>query len=518
MSTNNRTKVPGVLFLYEDLLKPNASTLRENVEAFCKYSRFRWYPVNLLFGFPTNLEDVEFAACVTHYTLSPTGTWVSDRLRKYLQSCPETYKIAIFQDEFWYFAERERMLNDLGIDCLYSRHKPKHVRDVYRGELPVKTFHYYLAGYVSDELVERANRQAVPLRDRTIDVGYRGRRIPYYLGRAGQEKGEIADRFLELAGGRGLRLNLSATENERLYGASWDQFVASCRAMLGVEGGVSVIDLDGRFHRAYDELLARAPRATFAQFLEHVGEEFTKLEDRIDYRSVTPRHFEAAAFRTLQILFEGRYEGILLPNVHYVPLRKDFSNLDEVLAVLQDDARVEAITNRAYEDLIASGKYSSRLFVDTFDQRMAAASWVGQVSEEHDRLVKSIIADWERAQARIFQFEEMHRSLFNSGAALPFRTRIASAMVNMHRRRVEKRRLATSAIRRWGRWALDRGLWAQVERWIGKPVPARPEFDPTATQPRSPLERAFTAPATAWRMVRVFATALLRRLFKLDGR
>ena len=50
----------------------------------------------------------------------------------------------------------------------------------------------------------------------------------------------------------------------------------------------------------------------------------------IDLRTISPRHFEAAAFRVCQVLFEGRYAGVMEPMRHYIPLRKDFSNFDEV--------------------------------------------------------------------------------------------------------------------------------------------------------------------------------------------
>ena len=42
------------------------------------------------------------------------------------------------------------------------------------------------------------------------------------------------------------------------------------------------------------------------------------------YLTMSPRVFEAAAVRSCQILFEGRYSGILEPMVHYIPLKKDF--------------------------------------------------------------------------------------------------------------------------------------------------------------------------------------------------
>jgi hypothetical protein len=48
-------------------------------------------------------------------------------------------------------------------------------------------------------------------------------------------------------------------------------------------------------------------------------------------------------------------------------LKKDFSNIDEVLTKIQDDQFVHALTEQAYNDIVASGKFSYRTFVEGFD-------------------------------------------------------------------------------------------------------------------------------------------------------
>src|SRR5262249_39483276 len=128
---------------------------------------------------------------------------------------------------------------------------------------------------------------------------------------------------------RGFQLNvdIAIEEKHRLYGAAWHQFMANCKSVLGAEGGVSVIDTGDTFRHEYERLIREKPNLTFDEFAETVGEGFTRLENRIDYRAFTPRHFEAAAFRNVQINFEGRYDGVMTPGVHYISLRKDFSNL-----------------------------------------------------------------------------------------------------------------------------------------------------------------------------------------------
>ncbi|HJZ94706.1 MAG TPA: hypothetical protein VKE40_27825 [Gemmataceae bacterium] len=523
----DRVRVPGVLLLHEDPLVQDATTVREHVGAFGRHSRFAWYPFNVAFGLPPALARYEFAVCVFHYSLRPTYHWLTNLLREYLLACPGTYKVAIFQDEYWYFWEREQFLTEFRIDCLYSRHKPQHVREVYAPRLPIKKFVHYLSGYVTEDLVARVTRLARPYVDRPIDVGYRGRRLPHYAGRGGQEKGEIAEQFLARAGGRGLRLDVAVGEGDRLYGADWDRFLADCRAVLGVEGGVSVVDPCGRFKAEYERLIRQDPGLTFEDYAARMGPEFQALEDRIDYRSLSPRHFESAAFRNLQILYEGRYDGILEPWVHYVPLRKDFGNLDEVLAVLADPARATAIIDRTYADLIASGKYSYQRFVRSFDEELIAAGIRPEIRPDPilDARLRGYFASRARFQSRMFDFDRAAHRILTSSPARERRVLNARELLADYRQVVDRRSPDGWSPRAgWVEQARDRYFWRQVERALGERVPARAEFD---ARPRhlTADEWLVAAPGgiarglrQAWSTIARKARGAVQRIGRLRGR
>lgn len=69
--------------------------------------------------------------------------------------------------------------------------------------------------------------------------------------------------------------------------------------------------------------------------------------------------------RTCQVLLEGAYNGIFEPWRHYIPVKRDYSNVDEVLRALQDDKLVDRIAEQAYQDIVASGRWSyQRLVAD----------------------------------------------------------------------------------------------------------------------------------------------------------
>ena len=153
-----------------------------------------------------------------------------------------------------------------------------------------------------------------------------------------------------------------------MYGDAWYEFMARCRCVLGVESGVSAFDLEDEVLHEYNRRLALGLDVGLNDL-----ETLPRWEDVVYYRTASPRHFEAASLRVCQVLYEGSYSGVMQPMVHYIPLRKDFSNLDEVLALIRDDDVVREIAENAYRDLIASGDWSYARFVEGVDETLSEA-------------------------------------------------------------------------------------------------------------------------------------------------
>jgi hypothetical protein len=360
-------RIGGILLLYHRYLSSDAATVLENIRAFERHSRFPVVEVNTDAGFPPSLAGTRFSAVVLHYSLfSPRGYYLDDRFRGYLSES-DAYKIAFFQDEHHYCRQRFAFLDRHGIDCVYSMLEPNQVAAVYGAHTRVSDVVTHLPGYVSDELVAAARRFARPDEQRTVDIGYRGRALAPYMGRGALEKYEIGIRFREVASGAGLALDIRCDEADRIYGNDWSRFTGNCHAVLGTESGVTVFDLDDRVRLEYEALAAADPGMTSAEYFERRRED---REGEIHYRTASPRHFEAAAFRTAQILYEGRYSGVMEPWVHYIPLRKDFSNLDEAIGAFRDRTLRAELVENAHRDLIASGAYGYARFVAGFDDRL----------------------------------------------------------------------------------------------------------------------------------------------------
>ncbi|MCA9864024.1 MAG: hypothetical protein KC432_13420 [Thermomicrobiales bacterium] len=364
-------EVPGVLLLYHAPFAGRASTIMEHVDAFGAYSAFPVSYVNTDLGFPRRLREFQFQAVVLHYSLfAPVGYYLDEAFLDYLALHRNAYRIAFFQDEHHYCQQRFAFLNDHSIDCVFTLIEPQHVSKVYGRYTQVPDVVYSLPGYVTTELEEMAARSSKPDHLREIDIGYRGRKLPAYMGRGGQEKFEIAREFHRRAAGRGLALDIEAEETRRIYGDGWFAFLENCRAVLGVESGVSIFDTDDAVRLAYERLIAERPDLDFEGVSAQILEPY---ENVIPYRTISPRHFEAAALGTCQILFEGSYSGLLRPMEHYIPLKKDFSNFEDVLLMFQDRELRTRLVQQVRYDLIESGAYSYREFIKMFDLHLKAA-------------------------------------------------------------------------------------------------------------------------------------------------
>jgi hypothetical protein len=191
-----------------------------------------------------------------------------------------------------------------------------------------------------------------------VDIVYRARNLPYHLGHHGQLKHEIAQIVEPAARALGLRTDISTAIGDTQYGDAWFEFLASGRCVIGTESGSSALDPVGTIRRYEAEWTLSHPDASF--------EEFTALQepgwDDYEFTAISPRLFEAAQTKTAQILVEGNYDGIVQPETQYFPLRDDFSNLTETLERVRDPAETEAMAERAWEDLIESGRYSYGAF------------------------------------------------------------------------------------------------------------------------------------------------------------
>jgi hypothetical protein len=353
-----------LLVLYNRPPFPGAPDILDSVRAFRLYSEFPVSLVNTWFGPHPGLEDRRWRVIVLHYTLFYDGLAPFEPVIDYLRSRPADCVVALFQDEQAHGLERARTCEEAGVDLVYTILQPPYSHEIWGGLAGSPRVVTYIPGYVSERLRRAGRIYSRPDRLRTTDVGYRGRRNPPEWGPAAAEKYDIAVGFESGAASSGLRLDIETSEGSRFYGSAWYRFLGRCRGTLGVEGGASALDLAGELDRSAHSVSDRTSAARAAAGARVVGRP-------VPYRAVSPRHFEAAALGSCQILFEGEYSGCFEPDVHYLPLRKDFSNLDDVIERFKDRSVRRELVRRARADVIDSGELSYERFVRGVDAELA---------------------------------------------------------------------------------------------------------------------------------------------------
>jgi hypothetical protein len=302
--------------------------------------------------------------CVLHTTFLSHARWnydFEDYRRRFAWvaklQCP---KVALPQDEYDHAEVMDEWLVELGVSSCYSCFGPEQWEILYPRLVGRASFHATLTGFIDEDAAAELAPRIVPHAERPRDIVYRARNLPYWFGSHGQLKHRIAEVVQERAGAFGLRTDISTRPEDTVFGAGWLDFLMSGRAVIGTESGSSVLDARGEMQRRISRLLAEQPDLSF----EQVDAQMPAGWDSYAFFAISPRHLEAVITKTAQVLVEGHYSGVLEPVTHYIPLRRDFSGLDQALEQLRDLDAVEAMAERAYHDVYLSGRNNLRTLGD----------------------------------------------------------------------------------------------------------------------------------------------------------
>ena len=402
-----------VAVLY-DPASVHVSTVKEYLESFERYSRneITYIPATLSYWAQSKNRITSFNnfdAVILHYSVR-----LSLRVHLDLKifSALKSYngiKLAFIQDEYEGTEIARAWLEEIHFDVVYTCVPKESVEKVYpKYRFPSTEFIQVLTGYTSSD--DQIEQYAKPLKNRIIDIAYRGRQLPPVYGSLGQEKYRIGVDVKKISIPYGLNVDIELDSSERIYGDAWYEFIGSARAMLGTESGSNIFDINGSIGLAIEALKINNPQISYEQIHQEILKDH---EGFVKMNQISPKLFEAIQLRTALILFEGHYSGILFPDVHYIPLKKDYSNIEEVFKKLGDDLLIEKMTSQVYEDVIASGIYSYREFIRKVDSDIASRL-LRHVDKSKIFIVEFGIADDEKIRAQI---PLLSKSIFSESAA-----------------------------------------------------------------------------------------------------
>lgn len=357
-----------ILIFYFDSELRSRKTIYDHLLSFERYHPcHRFYYFNLLWKFPKYLKKIQFDAIILHYSVLAVrwdqGLW-QKKYREQLSHIADFHcqKIALPQDENAHTKDLCDLFKKIGIKTVYTCAYPEEYQKLYPKEATgLKHYFTTYTGFIDEETLERIQQNKLHQCNRKIDIGYRARNVPFWLGKHGRIKKQLADVFLSKQP-NDLKLDVSTEEKDVFYGNDWLNFLLRCRTTLGCLGGASLLDLDGEIRKKVDEYVFLHPNASF----EEVEKLFFPSKDgNLSLFALSPRHFECAMTKTCQVLVEGDYNGVLQPGIHYIELKKDFSNITKVLDQIRNHKLCSEMAERTYQDVVLSGKYTYKAFSQT---------------------------------------------------------------------------------------------------------------------------------------------------------
>ena len=335
-----------VINLFDDRVDTSSVVLRENID-------FNFYQTIIIHNSLSYNVD----------SLRSLDDQLKEKLKTY-----QGIKILMKQDENHRFKEMAEYIGETGFDLILSCLPKESIPKIYPKKIVGSvTFSRMLTGYVTPSLrsLNYLNNK------RPIDIGYRGSIQPLSFGRLAYEKRLIGEDVSRILSKNSLNLDISSKWEDRKGGNEWIDFLINCKATLGAESGASVFDLDGDLDercKKIEEKLGTFDKSK--EYAELFLSKINDLENKIHYHQISPRHFEAIATGTVQLLYPGQYSNILKPGKHYFELKRDYSNINEAIKHISDDKTRIRMATVAYEEIILNKDYWIETFVNDLDNKI----------------------------------------------------------------------------------------------------------------------------------------------------
>lgn len=366
----------------------NAATICDHVNAIVNNSNSRIFVYPKISPMPETVDFDSFDVIIVHYSLAVgLDAYISQKDRDRLAKT-KARKCLFIQDEYRFVNRTRKAVLELGISAIFTCLDDETAQIVYGPEICERVvFSRVLTGYISEWLLIE---QAKPIAARALDVGYRGRSYSAWLGDSAHEKVRIGREFLKDAKRHSLKCNIKWGEKDRIYGRAWTDFQKDCRCVLSSETALGEIDFDGTLSAKIEAFEGLARRKTWNNEYKRLPYDkvrakfFSEGPAPSKAPQLSPRTIEAACLRTGLIMYEGGYSGFFEPWVHYLPLKKDHSNMDLIVKVLKSDFQLSEIIANSFALVSSNERLNPKYMVKALD------SWIESEPSSQDSVTSFV--------------------------------------------------------------------------------------------------------------------------------
>jgi len=191
--------------------------------------------------------------------------------------------------------------------------------------------------------------------NKVYDIAFSGAKYGIFIG--DQERNNLIETMANSTPQLKNKINIG--RNKNLPRNLWVELLQSAKATVGAEAGTYYLDRNGSLLEQSKEYVQQNPDANLDDLLEKIFDN-TSIE-YVSGKAISSRHFEPVGTKTCQILLEGNFNGILKEGEHYISVKKNFSNLKDVIDVYSDHDLRNQIVERAYAYISENHTYKNRV-------------------------------------------------------------------------------------------------------------------------------------------------------------
>jgi len=191
--------------------------------------------------------------------------------------------------------------------------------------------------------------------NKVYDIAFSGAKYGIFIG--DQERNNLIETMANLTPQLKNKINIG--RNTNLPRNLWVELLQSAKATVGAEAGTYYLDRNGSLLEQSKKYVQQNPDANLDDLMEKIFDN-TSIE-YVSGKAISSRHFEPVGTKTCQILLEGNFNGILKEGEHYISVKKNFSNLKDIIDVYSDHDLRNQIVERAYAYISENHTYKNRV-------------------------------------------------------------------------------------------------------------------------------------------------------------
>ena len=265
---------------------------------------------------------------------------LSGRSKQILKLCTKFSKatvIGFLQNEFRDLPNLIKNYELLNANILVTQFPQKTAEKLYKGKTKAKIISVPHA-MSSKNKIKKINHTK-----RTIDLGNRMANYALYLGNIGRS--EVIPKFIQkIKKNKKIKIDFSQDPRKRLTSSNWINFLKNCRTSISSESGSFFLQWNDSLRHKINKMKEINPKISFRYVYNNI---LNKSSSHVQGSLISSRQFDCIACGTCNILTEGNYQNLLEPDVHYINLKSDLSNYNEVIEKIMDHKFTEDIAKKA---------------------------------------------------------------------------------------------------------------------------------------------------------------------------